>query len=104
MSWRSLIIGAVANSHEFFSPAFLEEAERWSPFRFAFLRARENDWPAGKVFMRLFSKPSLSRAKPAMVNCRYQTIESLPPCGLCDPRSFRSSQNQDFASLVPRDS
>ncbi|MGB8538146.1 MAG: hypothetical protein WCD57_17115 [Acidobacteriaceae bacterium] len=40
MSWRSLIIGAVANSHEFFSPAFIEQAERWSPFRFAFLRAR----------------------------------------------------------------
>jgi hypothetical protein len=40
MSWRSLIIGAVANSHEFFSPQFLEEAERWSPFRFEFLRAR----------------------------------------------------------------
>ena len=40
MSWRSLIIGAVANSHEFFSPAFLEQAERWSPFRFEFLRAR----------------------------------------------------------------
>jgi hypothetical protein len=41
MSWRSLIIGAVANSHEFFSPAFLEQAECWSPFRFAFLRARK---------------------------------------------------------------
>jgi hypothetical protein len=40
MSWRSLIVGAVANSHEFFTPAFLEQAERWSPFRFAFLRAR----------------------------------------------------------------
>ena len=40
MSWRSLIIGAVANSHQFFTPAFLEQAERWSPFRFAFLRAR----------------------------------------------------------------
>ena len=40
MSWRSLIIGAVANSHEFFSPAFIDQAERWSPFRFAFLRAR----------------------------------------------------------------
>jgi hypothetical protein len=40
MSWRSLIIGAVANSHEFFSPRFLEEAERWSPFRFEFLQAR----------------------------------------------------------------
>jgi hypothetical protein len=40
MSWRSLIVGAVANSHEFFSPQFLQEAERASPFRFTFLRAR----------------------------------------------------------------
>jgi hypothetical protein len=40
MSWRSLIIGAVAKSHEFFSPAFRVQAERRSPFRFAFLRAR----------------------------------------------------------------
>ena len=39
-SWRSLIIGAVADSHEFFSPAFLEEVECHSPFRFEFLRAR----------------------------------------------------------------
>jgi hypothetical protein len=40
MSWRSLIIGAIADSYAFFSPQFLEEAERCSPFRFAFLRAR----------------------------------------------------------------
>ena len=40
MSWRSLIIGAVAEWHEFFSPEFLEEAEHCSPFRFEFLRAR----------------------------------------------------------------
>jgi len=40
MSWRSLIIGAVANSHEFFSAGFLDEAERWSPFGFEFLRMR----------------------------------------------------------------
>ena len=40
MSWRSLIVGAVANSHEFFSSGFLDEAERWSPFRFEFLRTR----------------------------------------------------------------
>jgi hypothetical protein len=40
MSWRSLIIGAVADSHQFFSPAFLEEAERSSPFGFQFLRVR----------------------------------------------------------------
>jgi hypothetical protein len=40
MSWRSLIVAAVANAPEFFSPAFLRELERSSPFRFAFLRAR----------------------------------------------------------------
>jgi hypothetical protein len=40
MSWRSLIIGAVANSYQYFTPSFLEEAERCSPFRFSFLRAR----------------------------------------------------------------
>ncbi len=42
MSWRSLIIRAVADSHEFFSATFLREAERCSPFRFEFLRARQD--------------------------------------------------------------
>jgi len=40
MSWRSLILMAVAQSHTNFSPGFLREAEAWSPFRFAFLRKR----------------------------------------------------------------
>jgi hypothetical protein len=40
MSWRSLIIGAVADSHEFFTPSFVAEAERSSAFRFEFLHAR----------------------------------------------------------------
>jgi hypothetical protein len=40
MSWRSLIVGAVADSHQFFSAKFLREAEQSSPFRFEFLRAR----------------------------------------------------------------
>jgi hypothetical protein len=40
-SWRSLIVGAVADSHEFFSPEFLEEMEQTSPFRFDFLRERK---------------------------------------------------------------
>ena len=39
-SWRSLIVGAVADSHEFFTPAFLRATEQSSPFRFEFLRAR----------------------------------------------------------------
>jgi hypothetical protein len=42
MSWRSLILMAVAQSHESFTPEFLVEAERHSPFRFAFLRARRD--------------------------------------------------------------
>jgi hypothetical protein len=41
MSWRSLIVRAVADAHDYFSEEFLEEIERSSPFRFAFLRARQ---------------------------------------------------------------
>lgn len=40
MSWRSLILRAIADSHEFFSPGFLLEAEQASSFRFSFLRNR----------------------------------------------------------------
>ena len=47
MSWRSLIIRAIADSHEFFSPGFVLEAERHSPFRFDFLR-RRSDRLAGR--------------------------------------------------------
>jgi hypothetical protein len=39
-SWRSLILMAVADTHEFFSPAFLAELEPCSCFRFGFLRER----------------------------------------------------------------
>lgn len=40
MSWRSLIVMAVARSHQLFTPAFLAEIEPESPFRFEFLRKR----------------------------------------------------------------
>ena len=40
MSWRSLILMAVARSHRFFSSAFLAQLETASPFRFGFQRAR----------------------------------------------------------------
>jgi hypothetical protein len=40
-SWRSLILMAVARSHRFFTPGFLAKVEPGSPFRFAFLRARD---------------------------------------------------------------
>jgi hypothetical protein len=41
MSWRSLILMAVARSPRFFTPAFLAELEPASSFRFGFLRARQ---------------------------------------------------------------
>ncbi len=40
MSWRSLILMAVADAQQFFSPTLLAELECCSPFRFSFLRAR----------------------------------------------------------------
>jgi hypothetical protein len=40
MSWRSLILAAVAEAHEHFPSEFLAAVERSSPFRFAFQRAR----------------------------------------------------------------
>ncbi len=42
MSWRSLVLMAVAYAHEYFSPAFLATLENQSPFRFTFLRARRD--------------------------------------------------------------
>jgi hypothetical protein len=40
MSWRSLILMAVARSYRYFTPGFIAEVEPESPFRFGFLRAR----------------------------------------------------------------
>ena len=42
MSWRSLILMAVAQAHAYCTPAFLARVEPWSPFRFAFLRKRRD--------------------------------------------------------------
>jgi hypothetical protein len=42
MSWRSLILMAVADAHQYFSPAFLAQLEPCSGFRFKFLRERNN--------------------------------------------------------------
>lgn len=63
MSWRSLIIRAIADSFEFFSPGFLLEAERSSPFRFDFLRAR-SDRLAGRhgLYAALFNHLAASPA------------------------------------------
>jgi hypothetical protein len=40
-SWRSLIVGAVAEAREFYSKSFVAEMEAWSPVGFAFLHSRK---------------------------------------------------------------
>jgi hypothetical protein len=55
MSWRSLILFAVAHAHAYFTPAFLARLEPWSPFRFAFLRKRREKLQGDRgLFQRLF--------------------------------------------------
>jgi hypothetical protein len=56
MSWRLLIIGAVAHAHEFFSPEFLNELESSSPFRFAFLRSRSRKQARQKGLYKALSR------------------------------------------------
>lgn len=41
ISWRNLILRAIAETDEFFSDEFLAEAQTFSPFQFDFLRARQ---------------------------------------------------------------
>jgi hypothetical protein len=55
MSWRSLVLMAVAQAQEYFSPALVAELEPCSPFRFAFLRARRKKLEGKSgLFQRLF--------------------------------------------------
>jgi hypothetical protein len=66
MSWRSLILGAVAQSHQHFTPEFLAEAEQSSHFRFAFLRARRERLAAShglyNALFQLFLEPETETA------------------------------------------
>jgi hypothetical protein len=50
MSWRSLILMAVADLQPFLSPALLAELEPHSPFRFNFLRARNRKLAGRQAF------------------------------------------------------
>lgn len=84
MAWRSLILCAVAYSHNYFSKQFLAEAENISPFRFSFLRARR-DRLAGRrgLYKSLFE---------AFLASPDSTIAGLP-----EPRSFAASFHETSA-------
>ncbi|HEX8713066.1 MAG TPA: hypothetical protein VF730_14400 [Terracidiphilus sp.] len=55
-SWRSIVISGIANAAEFFSPAFLDQVEASSPFRFGFLRSRNKQLARRNgVYAKLFN-------------------------------------------------
>jgi hypothetical protein len=70
MSWRSIILAAVANAPEHFTRAFRWELERSSPFRFSFLTERRQSLAGrrglfAKTFSALANDPQESPVAPS---------------------------------------
>jgi len=83
MSWRSLILMAVADAHQYFNATFLAAIEARSPFRFAFLRSRRKKLHGRSgIFERLFetllSAENDTRAPHVPVLANWET-KPLPP-------------------------
>ena len=90
VSWRSLILGAVAEAHTFLSPAFLLSAEQDCPFRFEFLRSRRKRLASRQgLFTTLFdlfvqgqaSRASSFHAEPTVPDGRRSVIAVSPMAG-----------------------
>jgi len=82
MSWRSLIIGAVANAPAFFSPGFLTEAEARSPFRFAFLRERQKKLASRAglyeaMFSAFIESQEESDSSPSLAKCELPATSAM---------------------------
>ena len=92
MSWRSLIIGAVANASDFFSPAFLREAESRSPFRFDFLRKRQKRLTARRGLYEILFDAFLEARPETRPEMREGTLpQTLPLAGKMLHRPRRES-------------
>ena len=84
MSWRSLILGAIAEADKFFTPGFLRQVELASPFRFEFLRARRRRL-AGRegLYARLFDRfvdaetPALPTLSVSRASSQQQPLELM---------------------------
>ncbi|HEV2133034.1 MAG TPA: hypothetical protein VGR47_02105 [Terracidiphilus sp.] len=86
-SWRSIILAAIASATDFFSPAFLDEIESGSPFRFEFLRSRNKRLARrnglfAKLFDVIIDEPGAQRSaapapayipSPIDTNCRWSS-------------------------------
>lgn len=92
MSWRSLIIGAVAHAHDFFSPAFLREAESRSPFRFDFVRARQKRLAARRGLYEILFDAFLETRPETQHEMPEDTLHrTLPLAGKMPHRPRRES-------------
>ena len=79
ISWRSLILGAIADAREFFTAAFVNECEQLSPFRFEFLLERRTRLSSSQglypALFDLFVIPAdLTAAR------HFSQIAQRPPC------------------------
>ena len=63
MSWRSLILAAIARTHTLFTPGFLAEVEPASPFRFTFLRSRHKKLSGKQGLFRILFELFLNSAE-----------------------------------------
>jgi hypothetical protein len=82
MSWRSLIIGAVADASEFFTPAFQLKMEGSSPFRFEFLRARRKRLASRQglyaVLFDLFVEAGEDEGRLPMRQAARESLTTVP--------------------------
>jgi hypothetical protein len=92
MSWRSLVLMAVANARQFFSPAFLADLEPSSPFGFDFLRAR-NERLAGRQALYAILFDAFLEAGPGERSGVPLAGESLPDTNLPPAADLRFLSN-----------
>jgi hypothetical protein len=96
MSWRSLILMAVAASQEHFSPQFLAETEVFSPFRFAFLRERRRRLTGRQgVYAMLFEALIEAPEEPSVPLSDTPPGPSLSPSLELPPGVGEPAQIQD---------
>jgi hypothetical protein len=79
MSWRSLILMAVANAQRFFTKSFLGELESCSAFRFKFLRDRNRNLAARESLYALLFDAFVEAAPAGPSALPIPSISTQPP-------------------------
>ena len=95
MSWRSLILIAVADLQHLLSPAFLAELEPSSPFRFDFLRSRNGKLTRRQSLYSILFDAFLEAGpdEPSGLSLPSQSV----PCAVDSPLADLRSLSNSFA-------